>query len=49
MLDEIEHDWRKEFKRLEGAYATSTMLFYRAWKFGFVLEFLVVGRALGGG
>ena len=30
MLDEIEHDWRKEFKRLEGAYAPSTMRSYYA-------------------
>jgi integrase/recombinase XerD len=28
MLDGIEHDWRKEFKRLEGAYAPSTMRSY---------------------
>jgi integrase/recombinase XerD len=30
MLVEIEHDWRKEFKRLEGAYAPSTMRSYYA-------------------
>jgi integrase/recombinase XerD len=28
MLDGIEHDWRKEFKRLEGAYAPATMRSY---------------------
>ncbi len=30
MLDGIEYDWRKEFKRLEGAYAPSTMRSYYA-------------------
>jgi integrase/recombinase XerD len=28
MLNGIEHDWRKEFKRLEGAYAPATMRSY---------------------
>ena len=30
MVDEIEHDWRMQFKRLEGAYASSTMRSYYA-------------------
>ena len=30
MLDGIEHNWRKEFKRLEGAFAPSTLKSYYA-------------------
>ena len=30
MVDETEHNWREEFKRLEGAYAPATLKSYKA-------------------